>query len=105
MDYVAFLAVGVISKLPSTVGLLSSPWASSPSFQARIGYILIYPQGCDVYSHLSLFVCVANHHKLLPGWSHFTQFTIAVVNQEPKSMTGLLVKFNGYLASVLEKGA
>ncbi|KAK8467647.1 hypothetical protein PHAVU_007G129700 [Phaseolus vulgaris] len=48
------------------------------------GYILIYPQGCDVCNHLSLFLCVANHDKLLPGWSHFAQFTIAVVNKEPK---------------------
>nr|GMD59728.1 MATH domain-containing protein At5g43560-like isoform X1 [Ipomoea batatas] len=47
-------------------------------------YILIYPQGCDVCNHLSLFLCVANHEKLLPGWSHFAQFTIAVVNKDPK---------------------
>ncbi|CAH8300744.1 unnamed protein product [Eruca vesicaria subsp. sativa] len=47
-------------------------------------YILIYPQGCDVSNHLSLFLCVANHDKLLPGWSHFAQFTIAVVNKDPK---------------------
>ncbi|KAK7279202.1 hypothetical protein RJT34_24248 [Clitoria ternatea] len=47
-------------------------------------YILIYPQGCDVCNHLSLFLCVANHDKLLPGWSHFAQFTIAVVNTDPK---------------------
>ncbi|KAL4643426.1 hypothetical protein ACB092_02G091400 [Castanea dentata] len=47
-------------------------------------YILIYPQGCDVCHHLSLFLCVANHEKLLPGWSHLAQFTIAVVNKDPK---------------------
>ncbi|KAL3334701.1 hypothetical protein AABB24_031098 [Solanum stoloniferum] len=47
-------------------------------------YILIYPQGCDVCSHLSLFLCVASHDKLLPGWSHFAQFTIGVVNKDPK---------------------
>ncbi|XP_047334081.1 TNF receptor-associated factor homolog 1b-like isoform X2 [Impatiens glandulifera] len=47
-------------------------------------YILIYPQGCDVRNHLSLFLCVANHDKLLPGWSHFAQFTITVVNKETK---------------------
>ncbi|XP_078436714.1 TNF receptor-associated factor homolog 1a-like isoform X2 [Wolffia australiana] len=47
-------------------------------------YILIYPQGCDVCNHLSLFLCVANHDKLLPGWSHFAQFTIAVVNTDSK---------------------
>ncbi|GLU08120.1 hypothetical protein SLE2022_250450 [Rubroshorea leprosula] len=47
-------------------------------------YILIYPQGCDVCNHLSLFLCVANHDKLLPDWSHFAQFTIAVVNKDPK---------------------
>ena len=34
-------------------------------------YILIYPQGCDVCNHLSLFLCVANHDKLLPGSSYF----------------------------------
>ncbi|CAH2046690.1 unnamed protein product [Thlaspi arvense] len=47
-------------------------------------YILIYPQGCDVCNHLSLFLCVGNHEKLLPGWSHFAQFTIAVINKDPK---------------------
>ncbi|XP_042453301.1 TNF receptor-associated factor homolog 1a-like isoform X1 [Zingiber officinale] len=47
-------------------------------------YILIYPQGCDVCNHLSLFLCVANHEQLMPGWSHFAQFTIAVVNKDPK---------------------
>jgi hypothetical protein len=77
-----------------------------------IRYTLIYPQGCDVCNHLSLFLCVANHDKLLPGWlnvlciifdtlhdsftmiikwfafisgwSHFAQFTIAVINRDPK---------------------
>ena len=48
-------------------------------------YILVYPQGCDVSNHLSLFLCVADYDKLLPGWSHFAQFTIAVVNKDPKS--------------------
>ncbi|XP_047955505.1 TNF receptor-associated factor homolog 1a-like [Salvia hispanica] len=47
-------------------------------------YILIFPRGCDVCSHLSLFLCVANHDKLLPGWSHYAQFTIALVNKDPK---------------------
>ncbi|ERN01192.1 MATH domain-containing protein At5g43560 [Amborella trichopoda] len=47
-------------------------------------YILVYPQGCDVCNHLSLFLCVANYDKLYPGWSHFAQFTIAVVNKDPK---------------------
>jgi hypothetical protein len=47
-------------------------------------YILVYPQGCDVHNHLSLFLCVADYDKLLPGWSHFAQFTIAVVNKDPK---------------------
>jgi len=53
------------------------------AFGAR-RYILVYPQGCDVCNHLSLFLCVADYDKLLPGWSHFAQFTIAVVNQDPK---------------------
>lgn len=47
-------------------------------------YILVYPQGCDVCNHLSLFLCVADYDKLLPGWCHFAQFTIAVVNKDPK---------------------
>ncbi|KAK1418844.1 hypothetical protein QVD17_27991 [Tagetes erecta] len=47
-------------------------------------YILIYPQGCDVCNFLSLFLCVADHDKLYPGWSHFAQFTISVVNKDPK---------------------
>uniref|UniRef100_A0A0D3EUP0 MATH domain-containing protein n=1 Tax=Oryza barthii TaxID=65489 RepID=A0A0D3EUP0_9ORYZ len=33
-------------------------------------YILVYPQGCDVSNHLSLFLCVANHDKLLPDTLH-----------------------------------
>ncbi|XP_021312288.1 MATH domain-containing protein At5g43560 isoform X3 [Sorghum bicolor] len=49
-------------------------------------YILVYPQGCDVSNHLSLFLCVADHEKLLPGWSHFAQFTIAVGNLDPKKV-------------------
>lgn len=32
-------------------------------------YILVYPQGCDVCNHLSLFLCVADYDKLLPGTS------------------------------------
>eukprot|EP00793_Prasinoderma_coloniale_P001637 PRCOL_00003442-RA len=47
-------------------------------------YILVYPHGCDVSDHLSLFLCVADYDKLLPGWTHFAQFTIAVVNRDPK---------------------
>ncbi len=47
-------------------------------------YILVYPQGCDVCNHLSLFLCVADYDRLLPGWSHFAQFTIAVINKDPK---------------------
>eukprot|EP00878_Enallax_costatus_P025513 GHUV01027300.1.p1 GENE.GHUV01027300.1~~GHUV01027300.1.p1 ORF type:complete len:188 (-),score=16.41 GHUV01027300.1:941-1504(-) len=27
----------------------------------------VYPQGCDVCNHLSLFLCVADYDKLLPG--------------------------------------
>jgi len=29
----------------------------------------VYPQGCDVHNHLSLFLCVADYDKLLPGAS------------------------------------
>lgn len=34
-------------------------------------YILVYPQGCDVCNHLSLFLCVADYDKLLPGMDEF----------------------------------
>jgi hypothetical protein len=27
----------------------------------------VYPHGCDVCNHLSLFLCVADYDKLLPG--------------------------------------
>lgn len=47
-------------------------------------YILIYPQGCDACHHLSLFLCVADHDKLLPGWSHSALFTISAVSKDPK---------------------
>ncbi|GKB35437.1 TNF receptor-associated factor homolog 1a [Tanacetum coccineum] len=53
-------------------------------------YILIYPQGCDVCNHLSLFLCV-DRDKLLPGWSQYAQFTVAVVNIDPKKS-----KYSGY---------
>ncbi|OEL35590.1 MATH domain-containing protein [Dichanthelium oligosanthes] len=45
--------------------------------------MLIYPQGVDNASvNLSLFLCVANHDELLPGWSHFAQFTLCIVNND-----------------------
>ncbi|CAN8299312.1 unnamed protein product [Cochlearia groenlandica] len=47
-------------------------------------YVLVYPQGRDVQNHLSLFLCVKNHHTLLPGWSQFAQFTISLVHKDPK---------------------
>ncbi|XP_010444723.1 PREDICTED: MATH domain-containing protein At5g43560-like [Camelina sativa] len=47
-------------------------------------YILVYPEGCDVSGFLSLFLCVGNYDQLLPGWSHLAQFTISVVNKDPK---------------------
>ncbi|CAF2105242.1 unnamed protein product [Brassica oleracea] len=63
---------------------LRSNYFEAGGYKWYMTYILIYPQGCDVCNHLSLFLCVANHDKLLPGWSHFAQFTIAVVNKDPK---------------------
>lgn len=94
-------------------------------------YILIYPHGCDVCNHLSLFLCVADYDKLLPGWgeglfllewwecvilgwSHFAQFTIAVVNKDPKKSKysgrshSLIPQFKlecRYIASFLQEGA
>ncbi|OAO99378.1 hypothetical protein AXX17_AT4G18780 [Arabidopsis thaliana] len=47
-------------------------------------YLLIYPRGVDVSNCLSLFLCVANYEKLLPGWSHLAQFSVAVENKDPK---------------------
>lgn len=41
-------------------------------------YLLVYPHGCDVANHLSLFLCGADYDKLLPGWSHFAQVPGAV---------------------------
>ena len=132
MDYAAFLAVGVISKFPSTVGLLSLPWASSPSIQARIGfllcflppflnhywhnlnlffvvdlaemdfrYIVIYPHGCDVYNHLSLFVCVANHHKLLPGLCCLCLLVIILLRSEFNMVGIIFSPFKFYQAGVI----
>ena len=42
-----------------------APARSAEPFRRR--YILVYPQGCDVCDHLSLFLCVADYDKLLPG--------------------------------------
>lgn len=39
----------------------------SAHFRSPCRYILVYPQGCDVANHLSLFLCVADYDKLLPG--------------------------------------
>ena len=38
-----------------------------PSSSPHDRYILVYQQGCDVHNHLSLFLCVADYDKLLPG--------------------------------------
>ena len=65
-------------------GVADSPSVFGLSVANACRYILVYPQGCDVSNHLSLFLCVADYDKLLPGWSHFAQFTIAVVNKDPK---------------------
>ncbi|XP_074294191.1 TNF receptor-associated factor homolog 1a [Silene latifolia] len=47
-------------------------------------YLLLYPRGVDDCNYLGLFLCVANHNQILPGWKHYTQFTIAAVNKDPK---------------------
>ncbi|EOA18667.1 hypothetical protein CARUB_v10007243mg, partial [Capsella rubella] len=47
-------------------------------------YLLIYPRGYDVNNHVSVFLCVANKDKLLPGWSHLAMFTVSVENKDPK---------------------
>ncbi|KAF8098003.1 hypothetical protein N665_0276s0004 [Sinapis alba] len=46
-------------------------------------YILVYPQGCEISNYLSVFLCVANHHKLLPGWKHFAVVTVSLMNIYP----------------------
>ena len=43
------------------------PDPDPPLFSSLHRYILVYPQGCDVCNHLSLFLCVADYDKLLPG--------------------------------------
>mgnify|MGYP000706968306 CR=1 FL=1 len=45
-------------------------------------YILVYPQGCDVCNHLSLFLCVADYDKLLPGMSEPMHILDALPNLE-----------------------
>ena len=50
-----------------------SPTTARCAAPARGRYLLVYPHGCDVANHLSLFLCVADYDKLLPGWSHFAQ--------------------------------
>ncbi|KAL9685543.1 hypothetical protein QQ045_022994 [Rhodiola kirilowii] len=45
--------------------------------------ILMFPQGSDLCNqYLYLYLCVANHTQLLPGWGHFSQFTLALVNKD-----------------------
>lgn len=39
-------------------------------------YILVYPAGCDVCNHLSLFLCVADYDKLLPGMAAILQYSM-----------------------------
>lgn len=51
-------------------------------------YILVYPQGCDVCNHLSLFLCVADYDKLLPGEHHFfiTNVKFPIPSSYPSQM-------------------
>ncbi|KAL8263566.1 hypothetical protein R6Q59_021696 [Mikania micrantha] len=77
---------GKYSWMISTFSQIDKQELRSNAFEIG-GYkwcITIYPKGIMVSDHLSLFLCVANHDKLLRGWSHFAQFTIAVVNKDPK---------------------
>lgn len=46
---------------------ISMPCTVHSSIPGTCRYILVYPQGCDVCNHLSLFLCVADYDKLLPG--------------------------------------
>jgi hypothetical protein len=50
-------------------GLVPTPaeQSSTPCLLPLPRYILVYPQGCDVCNHLSLFLCVADYDRLLPG--------------------------------------
>ena len=57
---------------PAAAALCSlPPMLPAPACAHR--YLLVYPHGCDVANHLSLFLCVADYDKLLPGWSQFAQ--------------------------------
>ncbi len=64
------------SAVPNAASLVHAA-AEPPCPAARLfqccRYLLVYPHGCDVANHLSLFLCVADYDKLLPGWSHFAQ--------------------------------
>ncbi|KAJ0235541.1 MATH/TRAF domain-containing protein [Hirschfeldia incana] len=68
------------------ISKISTPEIRSNVFEAggHQWYIIVYPKGCEVTTHLSLFLCVENCDKLLPGWSHLAQFTISLVNKDPK---------------------
>lgn len=54
---------GVLGPL----SLLQHLILSLGALACALRYILVYPQGCDVCNHLSLFLCVADYDKLLPG--------------------------------------
>ena len=54
---------------PFRAALPRTPRLTLIPFDPHIRYILVYPQGCDVHNHLSLFLCVADYDKLLPGAS------------------------------------
>lgn len=55
---------------------MAVPFSSFHCLTCR--YILVYPQGCDVCNHLSLFLCVADYDKLLPGMRMLACMTCSI---------------------------
>ncbi|KAG2262080.1 hypothetical protein Bca52824_069159 [Brassica carinata] len=47
-------------------------------------YISIYPTRWDDCNHLAVYLCLTNHEELRPGWSHFAQYTLALMNKDPQ---------------------
>ncbi|KAL0737052.1 hypothetical protein Bca4012_013262 [Brassica carinata] len=56
-------------------------------------YISIYPTRWDDCNHLAVYLCLTNHEELRPGWSHFAQYTLALMNKDPQKSRYLVNQF------------
>ncbi|KAL0889089.1 hypothetical protein Bca101_013072 [Brassica carinata] len=54
-------------------------------------YISIYPTRWDDCNHLAVYLCLTNHEELRPGWSHFAQYTLALMNKDPQKSRYLVI--------------